>query len=40
MDNGVRFIAGVRGRPGVECGEMLWMDGSETGGDSNETGLG
>jgi hypothetical protein len=40
MDNGVRFIAGARGRPGGECGEMLRMDGSETGGDSDKTGLG
>ena len=23
MDNSVRFVAGVRGRPGGECGEIV-----------------
>ena len=41
MEKGVRFIAGARGRPGGEGGEtVLLMDGIETGGDGNETGLG
>ena len=41
MDKGVHFIAGARGRPGGEGGEtVLLMDGIETGGDGDETGLG
>ena len=41
MDNGVRFIAGAKGRPGGEDGETVFRaDGGETGGDSDETGLG
>ena len=41
MDKGVCFIAGARGRPGGEGGEtVLLMDGIETGGDGDETGLG
>ena len=41
MDKGVRFIAGARGRPGGEGSEtVLLMDGIETGGDGDETGLG
>jgi hypothetical protein len=40
VDNGVYFVAGVRGRPGGECSEMLQMDGSKTGGNSVETRLG
>ena len=41
MDNGVRFVAGARGRPGGEGGDtVLLVDGIETRGNGDETGLG
>jgi hypothetical protein len=41
MDKGVLFETGVRGRPGGKCSKtILRMDGSETGGDADKTGLG
>jgi hypothetical protein len=41
MDKGTHFETGVRGRPGGEDGETVFhADDGETGGNSNETGLG
>ena len=41
MDKGTRFETGVRQRPGGEDGDtVLLVDGIETGGNGNETGLG
>ena len=41
MEKGTHFETGVRGRPGGKDGETMFQaDGSETGGDSDETGLG
>ena len=41
MDKGVHFVAGAWGRPGDKGSEtVLWMDGSETGDNGDETGLG